>query len=194
MKDVKLRLGTMNTAGMQKGVDSLLVTDLIKLSQNRAISDAVLLTGDEDMRVGVQLAQEYGIRVHLLGIDAQGMSHSSLLTEEVDTVLRLPTGELEKVFARISALPTSGMHDNLAVGGGGDLQQPCDVTVEQFIQQMRDLSVDIGVIAHDIGDTGLIPSEYDRILLGIAKNVYGKFLDQDEKAQLRARLRERLEG
>ncbi len=68
MNDVKLRLGTVNTAGQQKGVDSLLVTDLIKLSQNRAISDAVLLTGDEDMRVGVQLAQEYGIRVHLLGI------------------------------------------------------------------------------------------------------------------------------
>ena len=40
--DVKLRLGTV-TGGRQKGVDSLIVTDLIELARNHAISDAVLL-------------------------------------------------------------------------------------------------------------------------------------------------------
>lgn len=61
---VKLRLGFVNQQGQQKGVDSLIVTDLITLARNRAMADAVLLTGDEDIRVGVQQAQEFGVKVH----------------------------------------------------------------------------------------------------------------------------------
>ncbi|MGH3773836.1 MAG: hypothetical protein ACRDRW_21010 [Pseudonocardiaceae bacterium] len=34
--------------------------DLITLAQHRAISDAVLLSGDEDLREGVRAAQDYG--------------------------------------------------------------------------------------------------------------------------------------
>ena len=58
----------MNSVGEQKGVDSLIVTDMINLARNRAISDAVFVSGDEDLRVGVQQAQEFGVRVHLVGI------------------------------------------------------------------------------------------------------------------------------
>ena len=65
---VKIRLGFVNSVGQQKGVDSLIVTDMITLARNRAVAECVLLSGDEDLRVGVQLAQEYGVRVHLLGI------------------------------------------------------------------------------------------------------------------------------
>ena len=53
---VKLRLGALNNAGEQKGVDSLIVTDLIDLARNRAIADAVVVTGDEDLRIAVQVA------------------------------------------------------------------------------------------------------------------------------------------
>lgn len=67
LEGVKLRLGFVNSVGEQKGVDSLIITDMITLARNRAISDAVLLSGDEDLRVGVQQAQEFGVRVHLLG-------------------------------------------------------------------------------------------------------------------------------
>jgi uncharacterized LabA/DUF88 family protein len=34
----------------------LIGTDLIELARNHAISDAVLLSGDEDLRIGVQIA------------------------------------------------------------------------------------------------------------------------------------------
>ena len=67
--DIKLRLGFLNSAGQQKGVDSLIVTDLVELARNRAISDVLLMSGDEDVRIGVQLAQSFGVRVHLLGIE-----------------------------------------------------------------------------------------------------------------------------
>lgn len=83
--NVKLRLGFLNSRGQQKGVDSLIVTDLVELGRNQAISDAVLLSGDEDVRIGVQIAQSFGVRVHLLGIAPSRGSQSRQLIQEADT-------------------------------------------------------------------------------------------------------------
>jgi uncharacterized LabA/DUF88 family protein len=55
--NVKPRLGQINDFGQQKGVDSLIVTDLVELSRNGSIGDALLLSGDEDVRIGVEIAQ-----------------------------------------------------------------------------------------------------------------------------------------
>src|SRR5207302_6432887 len=82
---VKVRLGFVNNAGQQKGVDSLIVTDMITLARNRSMCDAILLSGDEDIRVGVQQAQEFGVRIHLLGIKPCRGSQSKLLLQEADT-------------------------------------------------------------------------------------------------------------
>ena len=66
----------------QKGVDSLIVTDLIELARNRAITDALILSGDEDIKIGVQVAQTFGVRIHLLGIKpARGSQSLSLMME-----------------------------------------------------------------------------------------------------------------
>lgn len=96
--DVKLRLGLVNRQGAQKGVDSLVVTDLINLSRNRAMASAVLLTGDEDIRVGVQQAQEYGVRVHLVGVAAfpgGERNQAALLKQEADGVSDLTIEEVK---------------------------------------------------------------------------------------------------
>ncbi len=86
LNDVKLRLGQLNSEGQQKGVDSLIVTDLMELARNKAISDAVIVTGDEDIRVGVQIAQSLGVRVHLLGFVGPRASQSVSLQQEADTL------------------------------------------------------------------------------------------------------------
>jgi len=86
LNDVKLRLGQLNSEGQQKGVDSLIVTDLIELARNKAICDAVVLTGDEDIRVGVQIAQSLGVRVHLLGFVGPKGNQSISLQQEADTL------------------------------------------------------------------------------------------------------------
>ena len=85
---VKLRMGVVTKANRQKGVDSLIVTDIIELARNGAITDAVLMSGDEDVRIGVQLAQSFGVRVHLLGITTGGWNQSPLLLQEADTVVK----------------------------------------------------------------------------------------------------------
>lgn len=83
---VKLRLGTLNSAGEQKGVDSLIVTDLIELARNKAIADAILVSGDEDLRIAVQLAQTFGVRVHVLAVGDATKNVSPALQMESDSV------------------------------------------------------------------------------------------------------------
>ncbi len=86
LDNVKLRLGYVNSSGQQKGVDSLIVTDLIELARQKSISDAVLLSGDEDLRIGVQIAQSFGVKVHLLvGLQPARGNQSPQLIEEADT-------------------------------------------------------------------------------------------------------------
>ena len=104
--DVKLRLGVMTYEGKQKGVDSLIVTDLIELARNHAISDAVLLSGDEDTRIGVQIAQSFGVRVHLLGIRGQHWNQSRSLKRESDTTTEWSR---EEVGRFLTLAPTSEM-------------------------------------------------------------------------------------
>jgi uncharacterized LabA/DUF88 family protein len=89
LDDVKLRLGQLYSKGQQKGVDSLIVTDLMELARNKAISDAVVVKGDEDIRVGVQIAQSLGVRVHLLGISGPKSSQSLPLLQEADIMSAL---------------------------------------------------------------------------------------------------------
>jgi len=69
------------------------------LARNRAMAACVLLSGDEDLRVGVQQAQEYGIRVYLLGIRPSRGSQSSFLREEADRVGEWTSAELSAFLA-----------------------------------------------------------------------------------------------
>src|SRR5688572_32026140 len=52
-----VRLGNLNANNQQKGVDSLIRTDLESLARHRAISDAALLGGDEDLVSAVEAAR-----------------------------------------------------------------------------------------------------------------------------------------
>lgn len=86
LPDVKVRLGNLNANNQQKGVDSLIRTDLESLARHRAISDAALLGGDEDLVSAVEAAQGFGARVHLWGIEApEGRNQAEPLLWEVDS-------------------------------------------------------------------------------------------------------------
>ena len=105
--DVKIRLGLVTDRGEQKGVDSLIVTDMLTLARNRAMSECILLSGDEDVRIGVQQAQELGVRVHLLGIESASKSQSDLLRRASDTTHEWTRTDLE-VFLICNCSPVRG--------------------------------------------------------------------------------------
>ncbi|ROO90093.1 NYN domain-containing protein [Actinocorallia herbida] len=103
---VKLRLGNLNAQGQQKGVDAQLRADLESLARHRAITDAVLLAGDEDMLPAVEAAQSYGVRVHLWGVEpTHGSNQAEWLVWESDTVEVLPADFVRPYFARAGLLP-----------------------------------------------------------------------------------------
>jgi hypothetical protein len=85
LSGVKLRLGALNSLGEQKGVDSLIVTDLIDLARNKAIAEAVIISGDEDLRIAVQIAQSFGVRVHILAAGDASKNVSPELQMEADS-------------------------------------------------------------------------------------------------------------
>ncbi|MCY4665292.1 MAG: NYN domain-containing protein [Acidimicrobiaceae bacterium] len=96
LPNVKLRLGRVNQQNLQKGVDALIYHDLVTLARERAISDAFLLSGDEDLREGVRAAQELGVRVALIGIltPSGSRNQSRELAREADEVLMLTKEKL----------------------------------------------------------------------------------------------------
>jgi uncharacterized LabA/DUF88 family protein len=98
---VKLRLGNLNARGQQKGVDAQIRADMEALARHRAITDAVLIAGDEDMVPAVEAAQAFGVRVHLWGVEPPfGTNQAERLVWEADTVEILDRPFLEPYFTR----------------------------------------------------------------------------------------------
>src|SRR5579859_3651211 len=98
---VKLRLGNLNARGQQKGVDAQIRADMEALARHRAVTDAVLIAGDEDMVPAVEAAQAYGVRVHLWGVEPPfGTNQAERLVWEADTVEILDRAFLEPYFTR----------------------------------------------------------------------------------------------
>ncbi len=98
---VKLRLGNLNARGQQKGVDAQIRADMEALARHRAITDAVLIAGDEDMVPAVEAAQAYGVRVHLWGIEPPyGTNQAERLVWESDTVDVLDASFLRPYFSK----------------------------------------------------------------------------------------------
>jgi uncharacterized LabA/DUF88 family protein len=98
---VKLRLGNLNARGQQKGVDAQIRADMEALARHRAITDSVLIAGDEDMVSAVEAAQAFGVRVHLWGIEPPyGTNQAERLVWESDTVDVLEGAFLRPYFAK----------------------------------------------------------------------------------------------
>jgi hypothetical protein len=92
---VKLRLGRM-TAGGQKGVDGLIILDLITLARNRAVDVAILISGDEDLRETALHAQSFGLTMIVAGFPSTTrQGQSVLLLREADHVVSLTKTDIE---------------------------------------------------------------------------------------------------
>jgi uncharacterized LabA/DUF88 family protein len=199
--NVKVRLGFVNTVGQQKGVDSLIVTDMITLARNRVMSDAVLLSGDEDVRVGVQQAQEFGVRVHLLGIAPARGSQSLFLLQEADTTHEWGKKEISVFLSHrkyLPALPTAAPPVTLTAS---PLTAPSVTPIPTHVPTAShataktfdslateaaseiDPSVLDGLIKN-YESTGMLPPTVDRPLIGRAGRTLGR-MDQKQIRELR---------
>jgi hypothetical protein len=192
---VKLRLGAMNGVGQQKGVDSLIVTDLIELARNRSISDAVLLSGDEDVRVGVQLAQNFGVAVHLIGIYPARGSQSAALRQESDTTTEWDKDTIAR-FLTVSAplaVPVAGQTATARPEAKGAIEVPAPPAPEHDTHGNAVILRVVDEVAAGLDTDALasiesfwsgggkgLPSEIDRPMLAKLADAFGRRLEQSE--------------
>lgn len=192
LDNVKLRLGFINSQGQQKGVDSLIVTDLIDLARNHAISDAVLLSGDEDVRIGVQIAQNFGVRVHLVGIAPSRGSQSKQLMQEADTTTEWDREDVSNFLSLITTPPersvplivTADVGAATAVDDSTDAVSVLGRVVEAVCAALKDSEV-ADLKAHWEAQSG-VPPEFDGKLIARGRDALGRILDHGEKATMRS--------
>ena len=185
---VKMRLGLMTKTGRQKGVDGLIVADLIELARNGAISDAVLVSGDEDVRIGVQLSQSYGIRVHLLGIGHGRRNQSNTLRQEADTVSEWNRAELE-AFMSVSTEPSLGRVTvpKRHAGEEGVIDEAAlDLVVEAVAKACTPSQ--LGSVAC-LGPDESLPVVIDSNLMAACRDAIGRFMNAKEKWYVRNQLK-----
>lgn len=189
MDDVKLRLGFVNSHGQQKGVDSLIVTDLIELARLKSISDALLLSGDEDVRIGVQIAQNYGVRIHLLGIHPARGSQSQQLMHEADTTTEWRCDIVEKILAvREVDLVVHEASANVTFVGERNTKGDIAGATEGFVTVLERAEIEAARAYWASGNRG-VPSDLDRRLLAACRQALGRQLDQSETKAMRSRFR-----
>jgi len=182
MPDVKVRLGYVNSAGEQKGVDSLIVTDLIDLARNQAIADAYVVTGDGDMRIAVQIAQNFGVRVHLINLEPAGVSLNPQLRQEVDTVHEISRSEVAK-FMQVKETRPIVLSIAASDGSAITIDDAAKQAIKTVLASLD--SPNLQKIKSAVSPVSGIPQEFDRKILGTCRALMGRELDVEERRQMR---------
>src|SRR5262245_33771140 len=114
---VKLRLGRMRP-GHREGVESEIHRDLTTLARNRAISDALVVSAEEDLAQVIAEVQDLGIRVVLVHIGAPGWTASAVLRQECDDIVEIGEAHLRpSVELVVGAEPVSEEERRAAYAG-----------------------------------------------------------------------------
>lgn len=186
---VKLRLGALNSAGEQKGVDSLIVTDVIDLARNRAIADAILVTGDEDLRIAVQVAQSFGVRVHILAAGDHAKNVSPTLQMESDSFHALDQAWFSKHFviqqtdaAQVKTVPDASLTNGCA-RPALELDDAANQVVAELLKNVA--SDQLAALAEIVTNQKSLPPEFDGKLIAKTAGLVGRNFSGDECRKIR---------
>lgn len=196
MDDVKFRYGVLNSAGRQKGVDSLIITDLIELARNKSISDAILIGGDEDLRAGLQIAQTYGVRVEVVGLAGNERSQSPTLISEADRNRLWTKQQFGKIVGK-RATPILAMLQPAPTTLLPLQPMTMDAVVADVIKDVveRIKTGDaVEAIVEHVRQTDSIPPEVDRPALGQLGETLARSLNYKERQTFREKLKSEILG
>ncbi len=181
LDDIKMRYGSINKEGQQKGVDGLLMSDLISLAQNKAITHALVLSGDADLVPGISAAQALGVRIHRLEMYSSKAS-SPVLCEEVDQNREWSRNEIESFAHGVDAKETIVVNNNTP-----EELPSIDRLVDNILEELDEYKKVI------ISKSEMyIPKDIDKEILYIAKSTMKRMLGNEEKKILRDKIREKI--
>ena len=105
---LKLRLGRTRP-GRREGVESEIRRDLTTLARNNAISDALLVSAEEDLAQVVADVQDLGIRVTIVHITVGGnWTISRSLRQECDDIIEIGEGHLRPFTQLVAGTDSLG--------------------------------------------------------------------------------------
>lgn len=197
LDDFKLRLGTRNSLGTQKGVDGLIIADIISLTQQKAITHALLVTGDSDIAPGVIAAQGMGLRAHLLSI-GPSVATSPYLAAEADFKRSWTQAEVSKFAtavaatilppATVSPMPVTGSVPATAISAPVtiDFEAVAKSTYNFIKNGNSSAAATLSTLAKG---TFQLPQDVDRAMLWSAAQQVGRALDPIETKTLRSHFR-----
>lgn len=192
LSGMKVRFGVLNSKGQQKGVDSLIVTDLIDLARNRAIADAVLVSGDEDLRIAVEIAQTFGVRVHIMAAGSAAKNVSPDLKMEADSVTELDAIWFKQHLAFDQAVVKAGQGSppektkatTLSEVAPGPLGQIAEQVAAELLAEHDEPRIQ-SLRLHFETSTA-VPPEFDRPLIArVSAALSGQRLSGDESRHIR---------
>ena len=99
---VKLRVAKMRP-GRREGVEGEIHRDLTTLARNKAVSDVMVVSAEEDLAQVIADVQDMGMRVTLLHIDVDGnWTISRALRQECDDIVEISAAHLRPYVELIS--------------------------------------------------------------------------------------------
>src|SRR5215471_9741106 len=108
---VKLRVAKMRP-GRREGVESEIHRDLTTLARNRAVTDAMLISAEEDLAQVIADVQDLGLRVTLLHIAVDGnWTISRALRQECDDIVEIGSAHLRPYVELISGAEPPYPHE-----------------------------------------------------------------------------------
>ena len=179
---VKLRLGRV-AGGSQKGVDGLIILDLITLSQNRAVDAAVLVSGDEDLREAARYTQSHGVTVCLVGFPpTRHQRQSDALIRESDYHLLLNRDQFSP-FLEVDPAPQQGELDlettdpqsaPVAVTSSNEPAEAAEAAMDEIIRGILDDPRFVGGVTEPLAPDRLRRG-VDRVLVARIAEAIGAF-------------------
>ncbi len=187
---VKLRLGALNCSGEQKGVDAMIVTDVIELARNGAIADAVLISGDEDLHIAIQLAQSFGVRVHILAAGDPTKNVSPSIQMDADSVRSLSADWLAQHLHRHEPQEIqpqdAGTQGALSEGPPAhesiSLEEAAEIITEELLNATPEQLVPLQ--AH-FQFNQVVPPEFDRKLIAKTSRLLGRQFSGEDMRRIR---------
>jgi uncharacterized LabA/DUF88 family protein len=108
---LKLRVAKMRP-GRREGVESEIHRDLTTLARNKAVSDAMLISAEEDLAQVIADVQDLGLRVSLLHIAVDGnWTISRTLRQECDDIVEIGSAHLRPYVELISGAEPPYPHE-----------------------------------------------------------------------------------
>jgi NYN domain len=113
---LKLRLGKVRP-GRREGVETEIRRDLTALARNKAVSDVIIVSAEEDLAQVISDVQDQGIRVALVHIAMDGeWSIARTLRQECDDIIEISAGHLRPYVDLIAGAEPASRDDEPAVG------------------------------------------------------------------------------